>query len=62
LLAVSRGSAPSLVLLRSVDQLKPSAQAALLAANLPALGADLAAGVVVSLSRTHVRVRRLPLG
>ncbi|EFC81980.1 DUF5615 family PIN-like protein [Parafrankia sp. EUN1f] len=61
LLALSRGTAPSLVLLRSGDQLKPDAQAALLLANLPALEADLEQGVVVSLSTTHVRVRRLPL-
>jgi predicted nuclease of predicted toxin-antitoxin system len=61
LLALSRGTAPSLVLLRSGDQLKPDAQAALLLANLPALEADLEQGVVISLSTTHVRVRRLPL-
>lgn len=62
LLALSRGTAPSLVLLRSSDRLKPPAQAALLLANLGALEADLLQGVVVSLSTTHVRVRRLPLG
>lgn len=62
LLALSRGMAPSLVLLRSSDRLKPPAQAALLLANLGALEADLLQGVVVSLSTTHVRVRRLPLG
>jgi len=62
LLALSRGTAPSLVLLRSSDRLKPPAQAALLLANLGALETDLLQGVVVSLSTTHVRVRRLPLG
>ncbi len=61
LLALSRGTAPSLVLLRSGDQLKPPTQAALLLANLPALETDLAFGVVVSLSSAHLRVRRLPL-
>lgn len=61
LLALSRGSAPSLVLLRSGDQLKPAAQAALLLANLPGLEADLLGGVVVPLSADHMRVRRLPL-
>jgi predicted nuclease of predicted toxin-antitoxin system len=60
MLALSGDTAPSLVLLRSGDQLKPDAQAALLGANLPALEADLEQGVVVSLSATHVRVRRLP--
>lgn len=61
LLALSGDIAPSLVLLRSGDQLRASAQAALLVANLPGLEADLKQGVVVSLSATHVRVRRLPL-
>lgn len=61
LLALSRGTAPSLVLLRSSDRLKPVAQAALLLANLPSLEGDLARGVVVSLSATHLRVRGLPL-
>ncbi len=62
LLALSRGTAPSLVLLRSGDRLKPPAQAALLLANLPGLEADLVRGVVVSLGAEHVRVRHLPLG
>ena len=61
LLALSHGVAPSLVLLRSGDQLRPDAQAALLAANLPAVAGDLARGAVVSISTAHVRVRRLPL-
>jgi len=61
LLALSRGLALLLVLLRSGDQLTPSAQAALLLANLPALEADLVRGVVVSFSTTHLRVRQLPL-
>ncbi len=52
LLALSRGTAPSLVLLRSGDQLKPPAQAALLLANLPGLEADLLGGVVVSVRIT----------
>ena len=62
LLALSRGTAPSLILLRSSERLKPPAQAALLLANLGVLETDLIQGVVVSLSTTHVRVRRLPLG
>ncbi len=62
LLALSQGTAPSLVLLRSGDGLKPAAQTALLLANLGTLESDLLLGVVVSLSTTHVRVRRLPLG
>lgn len=62
LLAMSRGTAPSLVLLRSGDLLTAQEQAALLIANLPPLASDLEQGVVISLSTTHARVRRLPLG
>jgi predicted nuclease of predicted toxin-antitoxin system len=61
LLSLSGDNAPSLVLLRSTDQLKPPAQAALLLANLPTIEADLTKGAVVSLSATHLRVRFLPL-
>lgn len=61
LLALSRGTAPSLILLRSADHLAPPAQAAQLMANLPGLDAQLAEGAVVSLSTNHLRVRRLPL-
>lgn len=61
LLALSAGSSPSLVLLRSSDRLSPVEQASLLLANLPALEADLARGAVVSLGPQHLRVRPLPL-
>lgn len=61
MLALSGGIAPSLVLLRSADLLTPSEQAALLVANLPQVQEDLSAGAVVSISRGHLRVRRLPL-
>lgn len=61
LLALSHGTAPSLILLRSGDRLKPDAQAALLLVNLPSLEQDLIQGVVVSLSSSHVRVRNVPL-
>lgn len=61
LLAMTQDTAPSLVLLRSGDLLTPQEQAALLIANLPQLAPDLEQGVVLSLSTTHARVRRLPL-
>jgi predicted nuclease of predicted toxin-antitoxin system len=61
LLSLSGDTSPSLVLLRSTDQLKPSAQAALLLANLPGIEADLDRGAIISLSATHLRVRFLPL-
>jgi len=61
MLALSGDAAPSLVLLRSSDRLKPTDQGALLLAHLPGLAADIDLGAVVSLSSRHVRVRRLPI-
>lgn len=61
ILALSIGTAPSLVLLRSADHLTPPQQAALLAAHLGTVEADLLAGSVVSIHRGRLRVRRLPL-
>jgi hypothetical protein len=47
LLAISRGAVrPSAVLLRSADRLTPEQQAALPAANLPAVADDLGTGAV----------------
>lgn len=61
MLALGRGTAPSLVLFRSADMFRPLEQAALLVANLPGVEDELKAGAVVSISRGHLRVRRLPL-
>jgi predicted nuclease of predicted toxin-antitoxin system len=61
LLAVSGAVRPSVVLLRSADRLAPDQQAALLAANLPAVAAELDAGAVVAIARGRLRVRRLPV-
>lgn len=61
MLALSQGTAPSLVLLRSGDQLKPVEQAALLVTNLAGLEPDLVRGAVVSFGTSRVRVRNLPL-
>lgn len=61
LLAVSRATQPSVVLLRSADHLTPDQQAALLTANLPVVAAELAAGAVVSIARGRLRVRPLPV-
>ena len=60
-LASSGYMSPSLILLRSGDALSPSEQAALIGSNLPTVADALAQGAVVSLSRRHLRVRRLPL-
>jgi len=61
LVALGGMTAPSVVLLRSADRLPPDDQAALLLANLPAVVADLEAGAIVTLTRFHLRVRRLPV-
>jgi predicted nuclease of predicted toxin-antitoxin system len=61
LLAARHTTTPSVVLLRHVAELRPDAHAALLAANLPLVLDDLAAGAVVSLSPARLAVRRLPI-
>lgn len=61
ILALTGRIAPSLVLFRSTDRLTPTDQAALLIANLPTIEPELEAAAVVSISPTHLRVRRLPL-
>lgn len=61
ILALTGGTAPSLVLLRSADPMSPPEQTALLVANLPTVADDLAQGAVASLGRNHLRVRLLPL-
>jgi len=62
LLALSRGAVrPSAVLLRSADRLTPDQQAALLAANLPAVADELKTGALVTIARGRVRVRSLPI-
>lgn len=62
LLAASRGATrPSVVLLRSADRLTSDEQAALLAANLPAIADDLESGAVVTIARGRMRIRSLPI-
>jgi predicted nuclease of predicted toxin-antitoxin system len=62
MLALSKGKAPSLILLRSVDQLAPQEQVELLANNLGEAADEIEAGAVVSIRPGHLRVRLLPLG
>ncbi|HET9080081.1 MAG TPA: DUF5615 family PIN-like protein [Trebonia sp.] len=62
LLAARRGATrPSVVLLRSADRLTSEQQAALLAANLPAIAGDLETGAVVTIARGRMRIRSLPI-
>jgi predicted nuclease of predicted toxin-antitoxin system len=62
LLAFRRLRKPSFILVRSSDPLSPDEQAALIAANLDVIGADLETGAIVVFARGHLRTRRLPLG
>jgi predicted nuclease of predicted toxin-antitoxin system len=61
LLALGSLPTPSVVLLRSADHMRPTEQAALLAANLPAIAEALSEGAIASLSRERLRVRSLPI-
>lgn len=61
MLAVAGAATPSVVQLRDVGELVPSAHLALLTANLDTVAEDLEAGAAVSLSPTRLAVRRLPI-
>jgi predicted nuclease of predicted toxin-antitoxin system len=61
LLAISRASLPSVILLRREGDRRASGQATLVLANLDQVAADLDAGAIVVLEAIRVRVRRLPL-
>lgn len=61
LLALGSLPTPSVVLLRSADHMRPTEQAELLAANLPAIAEALGEGAIASLSRERLRVRSLPI-
>jgi predicted nuclease of predicted toxin-antitoxin system len=61
LLAASRSRGPSVVLTREVSTLPLADLASLLVANLPAVADALEAGAIVALTRSAIRVRKLPL-
>lgn len=61
LLALGSLAAPSVVLLRSADHMRPAEQAELLAANLPVIAEALKEGAIASLSGKRLRVRPLPI-
>ncbi|MBI4884612.1 MAG: DUF5615 family PIN-like protein [Actinobacteria bacterium] len=62
LLAQHRTTAPSLVLLRHMNDTAPEEQARLLVGALTATSEQLEAGAVVTLAPGHLRTRALPLG
>lgn len=61
LLALHDRRKPSFVLLRHLNDLTPDQHASLLIANLLAVADELEAGAVVTVDRTRIRVRRLPI-
>jgi predicted nuclease of predicted toxin-antitoxin system len=61
LLARSQAVLPSLVLLRSGDPLTPDDHARLLQEGLPQVEEELAAGAIIVIEPTRLRVRSLPI-
>ena len=61
MLALGEHRAPSVVLLRSADHLRPPEQAGLLLRNLVRVKDELDAGAIVSLNQRHLRIRELPI-
>jgi predicted nuclease of predicted toxin-antitoxin system len=61
LLAHSRASKPSVILVRALIDRRPPELARILVANLDVLEAHLRFGAIVAFTRTDIRVRPLPL-
>ena len=61
LVALRRATSPSIVLIRGVAELPPSAHAELLVSNLRSVIDDLDRGAIVTITPRRVRVRDLPI-
>jgi predicted nuclease of predicted toxin-antitoxin system len=61
LLARSRASQPSVMLIRRLTGRRAAEQSAIIQANLPQVAEDLAAGAVVVLGDDWIRIRSLPM-
>jgi predicted nuclease of predicted toxin-antitoxin system len=61
LLAIRKGTSPSVILFRHGSQHRPAEQAALLKANLPQIVGALEAGSIVVIQPDRIRIRALPL-
>jgi predicted nuclease of predicted toxin-antitoxin system len=61
LLANSRATKPSVILVRALIDRRPPELAGILIANLDVLTEHLRSGAVVAFTRTDIRVRSLPL-
>jgi predicted nuclease of predicted toxin-antitoxin system len=61
LLATRRQRSPSVILFRHGVQRRPEQQAAILLSNIASIAADVAAGSVVVIEPSRIRVRSLPI-
>jgi predicted nuclease of predicted toxin-antitoxin system len=62
LLAATRATRPSFVLVRRIAGRRAAELAALIATNIPAVVDDLTEGAVVVIGESSLRIRRLPIG
>ena len=62
ILALTRASSPSFLLLRRISGRRAAEQAIVILGNLDAVAEDLRTGAIVMLGEQTVRIRKLPIG